>query len=97
MTGLRYNYSQPFFVHFDVLFGTRISAEKFQKMKQLAEQKRAQEKEARLVAEGKTNGSATTKKLEGKDATPAEIVDKTRKPFVTSNREEYVAKAGVST
>ncbi len=31
MTGLRYNYSQPFFVHFDVLFGTRISAEKFQK------------------------------------------------------------------
>ncbi|KAJ1029864.1 hypothetical protein NDA13_003103 [Ustilago tritici] len=96
MTGLRYNYSQPFFVHFDVLFGTRISAEKFQKMKQLAEQKRVQE-EARLVTEGKTNGSATTEKLEGKDATPAEIVDKTRKPFVTSNREEYVAKAGVST
>ncbi|KAJ1601389.1 hypothetical protein NDA14_002043 [Ustilago hordei] len=97
MTGLRYNYSQPFFVHFDVLFGTRISAEKFQKMKQLAEQKRVQEKEARLVAKGKRNDSATTEKLESKDATPAEIVDKTRKPFVTSNREEYVAKAGIST
>ncbi|KAJ1027599.1 hypothetical protein NDA18_003599 [Ustilago nuda] len=97
MTGLRYNYSQPFFVHFDVLFGTRISTEKFKKMKQLAEQKRMQEKEARLVAKGKRNDSATTEKLESKDATPAEIVDKTSKPFVTSNREEYVAKAGIST
>ncbi|PWN51970.1 hypothetical protein IE53DRAFT_367611 [Violaceomyces palustris] len=29
MRGLKYNYSQPFFVHFDSLFGTRISAEDF--------------------------------------------------------------------
>lgn len=34
MQGLRFNYSQPFFVHFDVVFGTRIGAEKFGKMKE---------------------------------------------------------------
>lgn len=34
MQGLRYNYSQPFFVHFDVLFGTRMGVEKFEKMKE---------------------------------------------------------------
>lgn len=33
MQGLRYNYSQPYFVHFDILFGTRMSAEKFAKMR----------------------------------------------------------------
>lgn len=33
MQGLRYNYSQPFFIHFDVLFGTRMSAEKFAKLR----------------------------------------------------------------
>lgn len=35
MQGLKYNYSQPFFIHFDVLFGTRMSAEKFKKMREV--------------------------------------------------------------
>ncbi|GAC96505.1 hypothetical protein PHSY_004085 [Pseudozyma hubeiensis SY62] len=98
MTGLRYNYSQPFFVHFDVLFGTRISADKFQKMKRLAEQRRAAEKSA-AAAEGnkdKVNGSSAPQ-LSGKDATPAEIVDKSSDPFVTTTKRSYAAKAGTST
>ncbi|KAK0520212.1 Sphingolipid C4-hydroxylase sur2 [Tilletia horrida] len=32
MQGLRFNYSQPFFIHFDVLFGTRMSVDKFKKL-----------------------------------------------------------------
>lgn len=90
MTGLRYNYSQPFFVHFDVLFGTRISADKFQKMKQLAETKRAANKEQKA-------GGTATPQLDGKDAAPAEIVDKTHDPFVTTTKHAYAAKAGTST
>ncbi len=87
MTGLRYNYSQPFFVHFDVLFGTRISADKFQKMKKLAEQKRASEKAS------KGNGDST---LSGKDATQRRFVEQSNDPFVTTTKEAYVAKAGSS-
>lgn len=40
MTGLKFNYSQPFFVHFDAIFGTRISPEKFRKMREANEAKR---------------------------------------------------------
>lgn len=98
MTGLRYNYSQPFFVHFDVLFGTRISADKFQKMKKLAEQKRAAEKSSAAAVDAKVNGSSTPlPQLSGKDVTPAEIVNNTKDPFVTSSKRSYVAKAGSST
>ena len=91
MTGLRYNYSQPFFVHFDVLFGTRISADKFQKMKKLAEQKRTAEKKGVVI---EPNGSA---QLDKKDATPREIVDKVKDPFVTTSQRSYTAKAGSRT
>lgn len=105
MTGLRYNYSQPFFVHFDVLFGTRISAEKFQKMKKLAEAKRAAEKQQAIspangngTANGNGSGAAAEKQqLKGKDASPAEIVAKTNDPFTTSDNQSYAAKAGSST
>ncbi|SPO22958.1 related to SUR2 - sphingosine hydroxylase [Ustilago trichophora] len=97
MTGLRYNYSQPFFVHFDVLFGTRISADKFQKMKKLAETKRAEEKASKLNGTATTTTTPITPQLEGKDATPAEIVDNSKDPFVTTNKKAYAAKAGIST
>ncbi|SJX61560.1 related to SUR2-sphingosine hydroxylase [Sporisorium reilianum f. sp. reilianum] len=97
MTGLRYNYSQPFFVHFDVLFGTRISADKFQKMKKLAEQKRAAEKESNLNGSAPAAAAATSTQLDGKDATPAEIVDKSSDPFVTKSKRSYAAKAGTAT
>lgn len=40
--GLRYNFSQPFFIHFDVLFGTRMKVETFNKMKEEKEKKRLQ-------------------------------------------------------
>lgn len=50
MLGLRYNYSQPFFVHFDVVFGTRISSEKFDKMRQLNKRLREKDKVDKLVA-----------------------------------------------
>ncbi|PWZ00806.1 hypothetical protein BCV70DRAFT_101336 [Testicularia cyperi] len=98
MTGLRYNYSQPFFVHFDVLFGTRISAEKFQKMKKLAENKRASEKaESTAAITASTNGSATPKTLPEHDAKPADIVDALKDPLITTDETSYAAKAGVST
>lgn len=49
MQGLRFNYSQPFFVHFDVVFGTRVTAEKFEKMKE----KRLRENQT--IREGRTH------------------------------------------
>ncbi len=95
MTGLRYNYSQPFFVHFDVLFGTRISTEKFQKMKKLAEDKAAAEKQEKLdkTNDGVANGEVA-EELKGKDASPAEIVDKTRNLFVTTARRSMLPRLG---
>ncbi|KAL9934557.1 hypothetical protein V8E36_006332 [Tilletia maclaganii] len=48
MQGLRFNYSQPFFIHFDVLFGTRMSVEKFQK---LLEGKKAKDQQRRATGE----------------------------------------------
>lgn len=51
MQGLRYNYSQPFFVHFDVVFGTRMSSEKFEKMREA--NKRIRERESEKKAQSK--------------------------------------------
>lgn len=39
MQGLRYNYSQPFFIHFDVLLGTRMNQSKLTKMREHAAKK----------------------------------------------------------
>lgn len=50
MQGLRFNYSQPFFVHFDVVFGTRISTEKFGRMREANRKRR--ERERGEVGEG---------------------------------------------
>lgn len=52
MQGLRFNYSQPFFVHFDVLFGTRIGVEKFDKMKAASRKIRDEIRESRAAGSG---------------------------------------------
>ncbi|KAK0549754.1 Sphingolipid C4-hydroxylase sur2 [Tilletia horrida] len=51
MLGLRYNYSQPFFIHFDVLFGTRMSVDKFKKLVEGKKEKQNRKREE--AAEGK--------------------------------------------
>lgn len=91
MTGLKFNYSQPFFVHFDVLFGTRISVEKFQKMKKLSEAKRAAEKES-----SSSSSPSTPEDLPETDATPLQIVNNLKDPLVTTSNDMYAAKAGTS-
>lgn len=59
MQGLRYNFSQPFFIHFDVVFGTRMSAEKFAKMRatnqRLKDGRKANGK-VEAAVDAKTNG-----------------------------------------
>lgn len=94
MQGLRFNYSQPFFVHFDVLFGTRIGVEKFDKMKAASRKIRDEIRESRgngsgSGEEGKQpiiNGSAITT-LRTTDAERTEL----RRRTVAS------AKAGTDT
>ncbi|EPQ31796.1 uncharacterized protein PFL1_01128 [Pseudozyma flocculosa PF-1] len=62
MTGLKYNYSQPFFVHFDAIFGTRMSAKKFKALREGAEErKRAKQQQQQQqqwqAAKGSEGGS----------------------------------------
>ncbi|KAE8251161.1 hypothetical protein A4X13_0g4125 [Tilletia indica] len=67
MQGLRFNYSQPFFVHFDVLLGTRMSVDKFRKLVEAKKERRAEkaggggEGEKEVVA----SSTATASALEG--------------------------------
>lgn len=48
--GLRYNYSQPFFVHFDTLLGTRMDPKDFHAMLQRATHKERGEKRVAAVS-----------------------------------------------
>lgn len=64
MQGLRFNYSQPFFVHFDVLFGTRISTEKFGKMREANKKRRERER----ADEQKPNGDLVSSRSEDEAA-----------------------------
>lgn len=105
MQGLRYNYSQPFFIHFDVIFGTRMSAEKFKKMKEVNKRFKTAKGETDSVKMSSiSEKSESTAQLRNstkrQDENPEDIVlqqgvngDST----VTLSAESYRAKAGVST
>lgn len=107
MQGLRYNYSQPFFIHFDVLFGTRMSAEKFAKMKKINQRfkkgyKEANGSEDKFVSDEKALSDSIRRrgKENGDDASPEDIVlaqGQNGDPTVTLNGESYRAKAGIAT
>lgn len=111
MQGLRYNYSQPFFVHFDVVFGTRMSAEKFAKMQKVNQRfKKAQGEEKQDKANGSAASAIEHKASEdavrrrtngggGADRSPEEIAlaqGVNGDPTVTLNGDSYLAKAGVA-
>ncbi len=105
MQGLRFNYSQPFFIHFDVLLGTRMSADKFKKMKEIQASKKEKlaDSTAATPQHANGNGSAHTSavaektELRRRDAAPADIVNGSSNPFVTTDAASYVAKAGTAT
>ncbi|CAO1631839.1 unnamed protein product [Parajaminaea phylloscopi] len=79
MQGLRYNYSQPFFIHFDVLFGTRISSEKFEKMRQANKKGRDRERAERLaMSSGNASAKDEVPTASSAAATSAETVPRKR-------------------
>jgi sphinganine C4-monooxygenase len=108
MQGLRYNYSQPFFIHFDILFGTRMSVEKFRKMKEAKASKSQQamkenghavtQSDEKSTTTALQNGSAAPHaELRKRDAAPKDIVSNSTDPFVTTDTADYEQKAGVAT
>jgi sphinganine C4-monooxygenase len=108
MQGLKYNYSQPFFVHFDILFGTRMSAAKFQKMREVNKKFKltgAAQTTQEISAKEEINGSATSdlrlrnQASAKQDQSPEEIVLQSHgtDPTVTLDAESYRAKAGTTT
>ncbi|UZJ56697.1 hypothetical protein CBS101457_006017 [Exobasidium rhododendri] len=108
MQGLKFNYSQPFFVHFDVVFGTRMSAEKFQKMREVNKKFKLSSGAAQIkrdIAENEEKSDNTNADLrmrnnsEKEDQSPEEIVLQADggDPTVTLNAENYKAKAGTTT
>lgn len=78
MAGLKFNYSQPFFVHFDVLFGTRMGADKFAKLKQASKERRGTYGKA---AEGTVEGEkdAVTAKATGAAVSSTSAADDLRR------------------
>jgi len=50
-TGLKYNFSQPFFVHFDWAFGTKMGAEEFRRIGEEKLRKRKEREEKKLEVE----------------------------------------------
>jgi sphinganine C4-monooxygenase len=87
MQGLRYNFSQPFFVHFDVLFGTRMGAERFAKLKQASLEKRGTYgKQADASAGEKQAASSAT----ATEPSPTRAADdlRRRKAFVGAAQDE---------
>ncbi|CAO1631713.1 unnamed protein product [Sympodiomycopsis kandeliae] len=111
MQGLRFNYSQPFFIHFDVVFGTRIGREKFEKMRdaRLAQNKSYQDKKQEITAVDSASASKTTsvaspestsiRKRNGvkSDVSPQAIAKEEKDPLVTTDLDSYKAKAGTAT
>jgi sphinganine C4-monooxygenase len=106
MQGLKYNYSQPFFIHFDVVFGTRMSAEKFQKMKQVNRRFKAEKGiEAKQSSDDEKSTSADLRQRSTaasgmkQDQSPEDIILRqgdNGDPTVTLDAESYRAKAGVA-
>lgn len=60
MQGLRYNYSQPYFVHFDILFGTRMGSDKFHKIRE-ANRKWKQDSGIKSIRDEHLSAKTTTK------------------------------------
>ena len=98
MQGLKFNYSQPFFVHFDTLFGTRMSADKFKQLKAArAAKKGLAEDGADLTDSAAAIGVAkSTEGLRKRDAAPKAIVATEKDPLVTTDEESYKRKAGTA-
>ncbi|CEH17995.1 Sphingolipid hydroxylase [Ceraceosorus bombacis] len=108
MQGLKYNYSQPFFVHFDTVFGTRISKEKFDKLKALGKEKKGTwGKDAKAASGSSTalkdpHAAEDLRRRRGEkndgqhDLPPEEAVQIGGDPLVTTNAVEYAAKAGTT-
>lgn len=83
--GLRYNYSQPFFVHFDTILGTRVDPEDFHAM---LEKKGLQ---TRKVASAKNDNEA-----EEENARPARLpVPKRSSPYSTATVWSSVLFMGI--
>lgn len=104
MQGLRYNYSQPFFIHFDVIFGTRMSAEKFKKMREVNKKFRTAKGDDAIsklssISE-KDTSTMQFRNSSREDENPENIVlqqGANVDPTVTLTAESYRSKAGVST
>lgn len=108
MQGLRYNYSQPFFVHFDVLFGTRMSAEKFAKMRSINQRYKLKGlgEDATDSVSLSSNESTTLRKRGQEksadthsDQSPEDIVlnqDPVKDITITDTLQSYQAKAGTT-
>lgn len=87
MQGLRYNYSQPYFVHFDVLFGTRMAADKFDKIKEAnrrwkVEQRISSVRDGTRYDEQQHNATATATSTS--IASPANATTKRKTPTATT-------------
>lgn len=83
--GLRYNYSQPFFVHFDTILGTRVDPEDFHTM---LEKKGLQ---TRKIASAKNDNEA-----EEENARPARLpVPKRSSPYSTATVWSSVLFMGI--
>lgn len=83
--GLRYNYSQPFFVHFDTILGTRVDPEDFHAM---LEKKGLQ---TRKIASAKNDNEA-----EEENARPARLpVPKRSSPYSTATVWSSVLFMGI--
>ncbi|KAN0061623.1 Sphingolipid C4-hydroxylase sur2 [Thecaphora frezii] len=101
MTGLKYNYSQPFFVHFDALFGTKMSAKKFRELREGAEKRRRDKVETVAPAQPSPSSEAYQQQQQqgaaGEvDLKPSEILAREADPLVTTDQASYHAKAGTS-
>ncbi|KAH0445971.1 hypothetical protein IEQ34_025193 [Dendrobium chrysotoxum] len=104
MQGLRYNYSQPFFVHFDVLFGTRMSAEKFAKMREVNKRYKESNKTsatddisptASATAIDQKAANGTAKRRGQSDRSASALAKEQSDPTVVRDGDDYRAKAGV--
>ncbi|KDN40249.1 hypothetical protein K437DRAFT_227433 [Tilletiaria anomala UBC 951] len=109
MQGLRYNFSQPYFIVWDKWCGSQMNPEKFKELKaQRARKSQAYQKSDDKVAgtgAGECQSSAVSAGaqasiafdgLRKRDVAPKEIVDAVRDPFVTTDPGEHHAKAGTN-
>lgn len=109
MQGLRYNYSQPFFIHFDVLLGTRMDARRLAKMREQAakktwkqdlrkqEQEQQQQQQLASVPPQQVDSKATSSAVEAVAATASTTSAQrsvSATPFAASSRHTRTTSSG---